>query len=92
MAQFHRRKGLLQGHANKAIERIEQGLTITLPELGDKHSWVGEAHLVLGDAQTALGDAAAANREYAMAAAILSMLPADHPLRLAAESHGAQKH
>jgi eukaryotic-like serine/threonine-protein kinase len=82
---------LLHGDANKAIERIEKGLVIAVPELGEKHSWVGEAHLRLGDAQTALGDAVAAHGEYTAAAAILSTLPADHPLRVEVESRLAPK-
>jgi len=82
---------LLHGDANKAIARIEQGLAIATPELGDKHSWVGEAHLVLGDARKALGATAAADREYAAAATILGALPPDHPLRVEAESRLARK-
>jgi tetratricopeptide (TPR) repeat protein len=82
---------LLHGDANKAIERIEKGLAIATPELGDKHSRVGEAHLVMGDARKALGDTAAADREYAAAAAILGALPPAHPLRIEAESRLAGK-
>ncbi len=77
---------LQHGDANQAIARIEQGLVIAAPELGDKHAWVGEAHLVLGDARKALGDTAAADREYAAAAAIFSILPPDHPLRVEVEN------
>ncbi len=82
---------LLHGDADQAIARIEQGLVIATPELGDKHSWVGEAHLVLGDARKALGDTAAADREYAAAATILGALPPDHPLRMEAESRLPRK-
>ena len=82
---------LLHGDANKAIEEVQQGLTIALPEVGEKHSWVGEAHLLLGDANDALHDAAAAEREYASAAAIANTSPPGHPLRIETESRLARK-
>jgi len=83
---------LQHGDAKKALTEINDAIAITLPELGEKHSWIAEAHLLLGDAQTALGDATAAAREYTAAAAIFNGLPADNRLRMQAESHLAPKH
>ena len=73
---------LAAGKPQAAMDRVQAGLAIAMPEIGEKHSWVGQAHMILSRAHAAQGDAMGAQQEDAQAEAIVAAQAPGHPLRL----------
>ncbi|HZX91807.1 MAG TPA: protein kinase [Rudaea sp.] len=73
---------LANGKPRAAIDRVQAGLDVALPEIGERHSWAGQAHAVLATGFSALEDIESARREQALADAIIGAQPLNHPLRL----------
>jgi hypothetical protein len=70
------------GNPRAAIERVETGIRIATPEIGEKHAWVGAARFLLADAYAAAGDPHRAQEERAQADLIMATQPDGHLLRL----------